>query len=186
MFYSSTQLQALRGVSGNTFKKRLQYQLKHNKLTKLRKWLYGVPEQLPFATAEHRKQAGNLVYVPSYISCETVLQEAGCIFQYNEALTLMWPYTKEIFLEQYHRMRQRKRLPHELLVNPLWLLHTKTYTQASPERALCDLLRYNSAFTLDSILPLQASYAIEIATLYAHYKPTILVRVLSLLGRSHD
>ncbi|MBP6256331.1 hypothetical protein KA405_01025 [Patescibacteria group bacterium] len=60
------------------------------------------------------------------------------------------------------------------------MIQTKTYTLASPERAICDCLYNNLLYPFDSLAIIDRDLLIAIASIYAHYKPQLLDRVLSL------
>jgi hypothetical protein len=181
MIYTSQHLKQLRKVQGNTFKKRVQYQLKNQKLYKVDKWIYST---LP-TNLLHRKDyiaIGSRIYTPSYLSLETVLYKAGMIFQYSSALTYMWPYTITKTIQS--QIFEYKRLPINLLVWNVGLIRTPHGYQATPERALCDILYHNIHYPID-IIPhtLDKELLIKISEYYSHtrWQKSLPTRILSLL-----
>lgn len=79
------------------------------------------------------------LYPQGYISLETVLYDAGIIFQrYGVSTRMVWLNTrKKVFQEHtYYAFK----LKDELLFNPLGIRSSQNIRKATPERALCDLI----------------------------------------------
>ncbi len=153
--YTANNLKLLRGSQDNTFKKRLSYQLKTNKLTKIRKWIYVTSDQIYNLEESDYRHIANSISLPSYISFETVLRDHGVIFQMYISIFVAANYTKEIKIEIPQQENQIKiqfqKLPIEILSNPLWLETENWYSIASLERALCDILRKQKEFYFDNL-----------------------------------
>lgn len=153
--YTANDLKLLRGSQDNTFKKRLSYQLKTNKLTKIRKWIYVTSDQIYNLEESDYRHIANSISLPSYISFETVLRDHGVIFQMYISIFVAANYTKEIKIEIPQQENQIKiqfqKLPIEILSNPLWLETENWYSIASLERALCDILRKQKEFYFDNL-----------------------------------
>jgi len=168
MIKNSQQLKKQRWVNENAFKRRLKYNLKKAKLFKLRKWLYSsVPvSQL---TISQYMVAGSLVYSPSYLSFESVLHQAGVIFQYYDSLSFAGPYTRE--LQIWDQDLVFWRLPPSLLTYPIGIVTKDHITQATPERAICDILYHNKHYPLDHLpRTLDRKLLMRIATIYSTIK----------------
>ena len=185
MFINAAQLKVQRWVSENSFKKRLQYQLKHQKLIKVRKGLYAQPDCRIGASAEDRVQGGALIYTPSYLSYESVLAQAGVLFQRYGHATYAAPYTKTIQLPDYNQAFVFKRLPMALLSDLTGIVHTPQYMQASPERAICDCLYHNLNYPFERLNVLDRDLLLRIGEMYAYYKPALYTRLLSLKTTPH-
>ena len=94
--YKSNELKLLWGSDGNTFKKRLYYQLKTNKFIKIRRGIYVVFDQLYNLKESDYRMIANSIYIPSYVSFETVLRDEGVIFQRYTSIFVACKYTKTI------------------------------------------------------------------------------------------
>lgn len=115
----------------------------------------------------------------SYISCETVLKEAGIIFQYYGATitcisdnTLSKTVDGTLYL--YKKIHDRIRL------DPIGIEQQTTYAIASPERAICDMLYLNSQATFDDLSSIDRKNIQRIATIY----PPHVLSCIDIL--SHD
>ena len=146
MIYTSTHLKQSRNVSWNTFKKRLQYQLQHDKLLKIKKGIYTDQDPRSFTDDDFLTIWGR-IYSPSYLSFETVLAQAWFLFQYESKLTYAWPYTREFEIQGQAYMY--RRIPVALLPLPLGVMPTEQWARATPERALCDMISLNPNFPVE-------------------------------------
>ena len=84
------------------------------------------------------KELATSIYTPSYISFETVLREAGVIFQYYDAIFVVsrWPKTKIV---DKHTIIFRK-LKDSVLFNPTGIVRKDNYSIATKERAFLDMM----------------------------------------------
>ncbi len=109
----------------------------------------------------------------SYISCETVLQQAGVIFQtYEYTITLASDntVTKHVAWADftYHKIKNT------ILTNPIGIHNYENkYMIASPERAVCDMVYLYHNIHFDNLTPLNADLIDDIAPIYP--KTTILL-----------
>ena len=121
-----------------TLRKKLNYYVKTGKLLNPRKGFYAKEGYKP-------EELACLLYPPTYISLEYVLQRAGVIFQYDSAITNVSYLSREIEIEnQTFRYRQMKG---EILTNTEGILLNKNNVNiATPERAFLDILYLNKRF----------------------------------------
>lgn len=182
MFYTkkiltANELKLLRGSDGNTFKKRLSYQLKTQKLTKIRKWLYVVTDQLYQLGQSEGRIVANSVYVPSYISYETVLRDHGVIFQLYTSIFVACTYSKLVTVPLNNDLEpiniQFQRMPPALLSNPIGIETKDGYSIATLERALCDMFWRSGTLQIDTLTEtmIRLPRLIAIADIYTIYKP---------------
>jgi len=124
-----------------TLRKKLNYYVKTGKLLNPRKGFYAKEGYKP-------EELACLLYPPTYISLEYVLQRAGVIFQYDSAITNVSYLSREIEIEnQTFRYRQMKG---EILTNTEGILLNKNNVNiATPERAFLDILYLNKRFYFD-------------------------------------
>lgn len=110
------------------------------------------------------KELAASIYTPSYISFETVLREAGIIFQYQEAVFAASPYpiTKKI---DDHLIIFRK-LKDGILYNGLGIKQEKNYSIATPERAFLDMIYLSPKFYFDNLRSIDWEKCNEIVKIY--------------------
>ena len=110
------------------------------------------------------KELATSIYTPSYISFETVLREAGIIFQYQTAIFVAGPYptTKKI---GEHTVTFRK-LKNSVLYNTLGVKNEKNYSIATPERAFLDIIYLSPKFYFDNLRSINWETCFELAKIY--------------------
>jgi len=120
----------------------LNYYVKTGKLLNPRKGFYAKEGFMP-------EELACLLYPPTYISLEYVLQRSGVIFQYDSAITNVSYLTRETEIDNLTlRYRQIKG---EILTNTEGIfLNQNNINIASPERAFLDILYLNKRFYFDN------------------------------------
>ena len=78
------------------------------------------------------------IYIPSYISFETVLRENGVIFQHYNTVFVAFKWSKELRIDK--NIFSFRKLKDTLLFNSSGIIHKDNYTIASPERAFLDMI----------------------------------------------
>lgn len=95
------------------------------------------------------EELAGLVFVPSYISLQYVLQKAGVVFQYDSAITSISYLNREIEMcGQTFRYNQVKK---EIAYNLEGIERRDNINIATPERALLDMMYLNSECYFDNI-----------------------------------
>ena len=112
------------------------------------------------------KELATSIYTPSYISFETVLREAGVIFQHHSAVFVAGPYSIQKKIDG-HDIRFRK-LKDSVLYNDRGVQHNGRYSQAQPERALLDMLYVHPTFHLDNPHAIDWDVCAELAPIYGN------------------
>ena len=87
------------------------------------------------------------LYVPSYISLDTVLQKAGVIFQYSSEISLVSYLSRSVDLSG-KSIRYRK-IKNEIIVD-MRGINRGEVNEATPERAFLDTLYLNSHYHFDN------------------------------------
>ena len=153
-----------------TLRKKLNYCVKTGKLLNPRKGFYA-------KEGYKSEELACLLYTPTYISLEYVLQRAGVIFQYDSAITNVSYLSREIEIEnQTFRYRQMKG---EILTNTEGILLNKNNVNiATPERAFLDILYLNKRFYFDNLHILNKK---EIAKLLPIYGSQTLINYVNKL-----
>ncbi len=90
-----------------------------------------------------------MLYPGSYISLETVLYDAGVVFQwYGSSTRVVWSNTREKIFQE-HKYIARK-VKNTLLQNTIGVRQQGKYYIATPERALCDYIYLRPEAQLDN------------------------------------
>jgi len=110
------------------------------------------------------KELATSIYTPSYISFETVLREAGVIFQHHDSIFAVGPYptTKKI---DHYTITFRK-LKDSILYNALGIKNEKNYSIATPERAFLDTIYLSPKFYFDNLQSIDWELCFELAKIY--------------------
>ena len=121
----------------------LHYYVRSGKLLNPRKGFYAKEGYKP-------EELACLLYPPTYISLEYVLQRSGVIFQYDSAITNVSYLTREIEIDgQTIRYRQIKG---EILSNTTGIILNKDNINiATAERAFLDMLYLNGRYYFDNL-----------------------------------
>ncbi len=110
------------------------------------------------------KELATSIYTPSYVSFETVLREAGIIFQHHDAVFVAGPYpiTKKIgdHLIAFRKMKD------SILYNALGIKNEKNYSIATPERAFLDTIYLSPKFYFDNLRSINWEVCFELAKIY--------------------
>ena len=110
------------------------------------------------------KELATSLYTPSYISFETVLREAGIIFQHHDSIFVAGPYptTKKIG-DQTITFR---KLKNSVLYSALGIKNEKNYSIATPERAFLDTIYLSPTFYFDNLRSMNWELCFELAKIY--------------------
>lgn len=110
------------------------------------------------------KELATSIYTPSYISFETVLREAGIIFQHHDSVFVAGPYpaTKKID----DQVIVFRKLKDSVLYNLLGIKNEENYSIASTERAFLDTIYLSPKFYFDNLRPINWDLCFEIAKIY--------------------
>ena len=143
--------------------KRLNYYVQKGLLLNPRKGIYAKRNSNP-------EELAGLVFVPSYISLEYVLQKSGVIFQYDSAITSVSYLSREIeMLGQTFRYRQIKG---EILYNLEGIERRDNINIATPERAILDMMYLNSECYFDNLNAVSKKRIKQLLPIYQSQKLT--------------
>lgn len=142
----------------NSLNRKVNYMVRSGKLLSPRKGIYVKPG---FSVEE----LACVLYTPSYISLEYVLQKAGIIFQYDSAITSVGYLSRTTEIGN-HVFRFRK-IKGEILVNTAGLIRKGDFINiATPERAFLDLLYLSGNCYFDNLNPLDVKTIEKLLTVY--------------------
>ena len=125
------------------FQSKLHYYVKKGDLYHIRRGLYAKDANY------NRYELATKIYIPSYISFETVLNSAGMIFQYYSQLFVATYQSRELSCDgQTYMFRKIKST---ILTNERGLKIENNYSIASTERAFLDTLYLNKGYHFDNL-----------------------------------
>ncbi len=120
----------------------------------------GVYSKLPLSRLSDYEVACTLCGPLSYITLETVLSKAGAMFQNITPVVLAGQKSQTI--KYGDKIVRCKQLKPEYLVNRAGIEDKETFSQATPERALADLLYYKPKYYLGNPLAVDQKKVQEI------------------------
>lgn len=117
------------------------------------------------------------LYVPSYISLDTVLQKAGVIFQYSSEITMVSYLSRTVGIsDKYIRYRKIKN---EIIIDMRGIKRGEVNI-ATPERAFLDTLYLNSHYHFDNPSVLDNNVIENLLPVYN--SPTLAKRAHNILS----
>lgn len=119
---------------------RLRYAVKKGFLVAPHKGIYA-------KTGFSMEELACKLYVPSYISLETVLQKAGVIFQYSSEITLVSYLSRTIVVAD--KTLHYSKIKNGIIVDMRGIKRGEI-NEATPERAFLDTLYLNSHYHFDN------------------------------------
>lgn len=117
----------------------------HNYLIPIQRGLYST---VPLNQLNPLELGSALIHRYTYLTTETVLAQAGFIFQDIPYLTFVSDQTKKFTVNQTNYFC--RQLKNEFLYHPAGIIKQAGYQQATPERAIADLLYFNPKYYFDA------------------------------------
>lgn len=143
-------------------RKKLYRYLKSGKLYSVRKGIYAKDKNY------NRHELASKIFTPAYISFETVLAQAGVIFQFYSQIFVASYLTRELTInEQNYSFRKIK---YSMLINKAGIEIKDNYFIASPERALLDVIYLNKEYHFDNLAGINWDKVLEILPIYGGNK----------------
>ena len=138
--------------------KKLNYYVRTGKLLNPRKGLYAKPNY-------SSEELACILYTPSYISLEYVLQKSGVIFQFDSRITTISYLSRTIEVEDKTFMY--RKIKGEIMANTKGISRQIDQVNiASGERAFLDLLYLNKAYYFDNLNPLNKAKVYDLLPIY--------------------
>ena len=136
----------------------LNYYVKTGKLLNPRKGFYA-------KEGYKSEELACLLYPPTYISLEYVLQQVGVIFQYDSAITNVSYLARETEID--NQTFRYRRIKGEILTNTAGIILNKNNINiATPERAFLDMLYLNKRFYFDNLHALDKKKIAKLLPVY--------------------
>ena len=110
------------------------------------------------------KELATSIYTPSYISFETVLREAGIIFQHYDTIFIAGPWPKTMTIDK-HTITFRK-LKDSILFSPSGIKNENNYSIATPERAFLDMIYLFPQYYFDNLNTMNWEKCAELVIIY--------------------
>lgn len=142
----------------NVLRNKVFYWVKKNKLKRLKRGVYSIVDKY-----EKFELAGKLES-PSYVSLSTVLQKEAVVFQYDSSVTSVAQINRNYQVNKTGY--SYRKIKDSVLFNDLGLIRKKTYTIASRERAVLDMLYLVPRFYFDNLAKLNWEKAFELVKIY--------------------
>ena len=145
-------------VDKDKLKSKLNYYVKTGDLYHIRRGLYAKNSDYD------RFELATKIFIPSYISFETVLVSAGIIFQYYSQIFVATYQSREI--ECDNKIYIFRRLSDTILTNFNGINIIKNYSIASKERAFLDVVYLYREYHFDNLDPLDWDIVFNILPIY--------------------
>ncbi len=139
-------------------KRRLNYYTTHGQLYSIRRGLYAKDKSY------NKLELATKIFIPSYISLETVLAEAGMVFQHYNQVFIATYQTKEINCDG--QLYSFKKIKDEILTNNIGVEDKNNYSIATKERAFLDVAYLNKDYHFDNLRPLDWDLVFDILPIY--------------------
>ena len=136
---------------------KLNYYVHSGKLLNPRKGIYAKNNYNP-------EELACLLYTPSYISLEYVLQKAGVIFQYDEKITAVSYLSRTVEIDK--NVYQYRKIKNEILIDMSGIIRSNNLHIATPERAFLDVMYLNASYYFDNINSLNKNIIYELLPVY--------------------
>ncbi len=142
----------------NNLKSKIAYYVKQGSLLRLTRGIFAKNKEY------NPKELAISIYTPSYVSFETVLREAGIIFQHYDTIFLAGPWPKSVKIDKYDFTF--RKLKEEVLYNPFGVINQNNYSIAAPERAFLDTIYLFPKYHFDNLSSINWEKCFEIAKIY--------------------
>lgn len=150
--------------------KKLNYYVRTGKLLNPRKGIYAKPNY-------SSEELACVLYTPSYISLEYVLQKEGVLFQFDSRITTISYLSRSIEVED--KIFIYRKIKGEIIANTKGITRQLDQVNiASGERAFLDLLYLNKNYYFDNLNPLDKTKVYDLLPIYMSKALTARVKKL--------
>jgi len=139
-------------------RRRLNYYVKTGELYHIRRGLYAKDKDYD------KLEVATKIFTPSYVSFETVLVQAGVVFQHYSTIFVSTYQTKEIVCDG--QAYSFKKIKDAILTNNAGIEQGEHYSIASKERAFLDILYLNKGYHFDNLSPLDFNKMFALLPIY--------------------
>lgn len=110
------------------------------------------------------KELATSIYTPSYISFETVLREAGVIFQHYDTIFVVAKWSKTMIVDK--NTFSFRKLKDIILFNPAGIVNKENYSVATTERAFLDMIYLFPNYYFDNLKSINWEKCDELVKIY--------------------
>lgn len=148
----------------NNLKAKISYYVKRGALIRLTRGVFAKDKNY------NPKELATSIYTPSYISFETVLREAGIIFQHYDTIFVAstWPKTLTI----HNTAIAFRKLKDSVLYNSAGIINQDNYSIATRERAFLDTIYLFPKYYFDNLKPINWEKCFELAKIFGNKQLT--------------
>lgn len=139
-------------------KVRLNYFVRGGDLYRIRRGIYSKEKSFD------KLELATKIFIPSYVSFETVLVREGLIFQYQTQITIATYANREITIDE--QVYSFRKLKDQILSNAIGVEHVDETSIASKERAFLDTLYTNADYYFDNTRSLDWDKVFAILPIY--------------------
>lgn len=145
-------------TNSDNLKSKISYYVKTGVLIRLTRGVFAKDDSY------NPKELVTGLYLPSYISFETVLREEGVVFQHYDTIFAAGPWSKTIEIGQTKIVF--RRLKKTVLFNNSGVIFQDNYSTATVERALLDTLYLFPSYYFDNLKPIDWNKCQELSKIY--------------------
>lgn len=145
-------------TNSNNLKAKIAYYVKQGALTRLTRGIFAKDANY------NAKELATSIYTPSYISFETVLREAGIIFQHYDTIFVVSKWPKTITIDKY--TFTFRKLKDKVMFNPTGVVSKDNYSAAIPERAFLDTIYLFPNYYFDNLKSINWEKCGEMVKIY--------------------
>lgn len=142
----------------NNLKAKIAYYVKQGALIRLTRGVFAKDKNY------NPKELATSIYTPSYISFETVLREAGVIFQHYDTIFVAGPWPKTMTIDK--TTITFKKVKDTVLFSAMGVENKDTYSIASPERAFLDTIYLSPEYYFDNLRSINWEKCFELVKIY--------------------
>lgn len=141
-------------------KRRINYYVKTGKFYHIRRGIYAKDENY------NKLELATKIYTPAYISLETVLSNAGIVFQHYSQIFVVSYLTRDIVCDA--QSYTYKKIKDSVLINDTGIEHKANYAIASKERAFLDTVYLHKDYYFDNLSVLDWDKVFTVLPIYAN------------------
>lgn len=142
----------------DNLKAKIAYYVKHGVLFRLTRGVFAKNKNFD------PKELATSIYTPSYISFETVLREAGIIFQHYDTIFVAAPWSFSKKIDKY--IFTFRKLKDSVLFNPTGIKNATNYSIATVERAFLDMIYLFPKYYFDNLKSINWQRCDELVKIY--------------------
>lgn len=142
----------------NNLNAKTAYYVKQKALTRLTRGVFAKNKDY------NPKELATSIYTPSYISFETVLREAGVVFQHYNTVFAVSKWPKTMTVDKY--TITFRKLKDAVLYNPAGIVSKDNYSIATTERAFLDMIYLFPNYYFDNLQAINWEKCDEIVKIY--------------------